>query len=253
MERDRYKGVPLGELRIEGVIWTPDRAAHIRTRTVRYTSGETNLEPEWANEAALDPARIVAVAGEKEETSSLKVVGYIDDDTAGIAGVGSISLVDDSSTFVTGSVRFDAAGLERQLLAYVDGLDASELRFVHTVALKDLLDLIWQARPLAAPENALGDASATAAPRAWLAEAGRGESRDRHVVPHPDGGWDVRAPGARRASAHTATQDEAIRRARAIVRNAGGGEVVVHRRDGTVRSSDTVAPEDEAGLQRTRR
>lgn len=66
----------MGDLRIEGVTWTPDRAAHIRTRTVRYTSGETNLEPEWANEAALDPDRIVAVVGEKEETSSLKVVGY---------------------------------------------------------------------------------------------------------------------------------------------------------------------------------
>lgn len=25
---------------------------------------------------------------------------------------------------------------------------------------------------------------------------------DRHVVPNPEGGWDVKAPGARRSSSH---------------------------------------------------
>ena len=28
---------------------------------------------------------------------------------------------------------------------------------------------------------------------------------NRHVVPNPDGGWDVKAPGAQRSSAHTRT------------------------------------------------
>ncbi len=64
----------------------------------------------------------------------------------------------------------------------------------------------------------------------------------RHVVPNPDGGWDVRAPGAGRASAHTGTQADAINRAREIVGNAGGGEVVIHNRQGTIRDSDTIAP-----------
>lgn len=64
----------------------------------------------------------------------------------------------------------------------------------------------------------------------------------RHVVPNEDGGWDVRAPGAQRSSAHTDTQADAVRRAGEIVRNAGGGEVVIHGRDGRIRDSDTIAP-----------
>ncbi len=64
----------------------------------------------------------------------------------------------------------------------------------------------------------------------------------RHVVPNRDGGWDVKKPGASRASAHTTTQAEAERRAKEIVRNAGGGEVRIHGRDGRIRDSDTVAP-----------
>lgn len=65
---------------------------------------------------------------------------------------------------------------------------------------------------------------------------------ERHVVPNPDGGWDVKAPGADRSSAHKPTQGEAIDRAREIVRNSGGGEVVIHGRDGRIRDSDTVPP-----------
>lgn len=64
----------------------------------------------------------------------------------------------------------------------------------------------------------------------------------RHVVRNENGGWDVRAPGAQRVSAHTDTQAEAISRARNIVGNAGGGEVVIHGRDGRIRDSDTIAP-----------
>lgn len=64
----------------------------------------------------------------------------------------------------------------------------------------------------------------------------------RHVVPNSDGGWDVKKPGASRASAHTETQKEATNRAKDIVRNAGGGEVRIHGRDGKIRNSDTIAP-----------
>jgi hypothetical protein len=76
VDRRRYKGVPLGDLRIEVVVWTDERIEHIRTRSVRYLAGEMNLEPAWADEAALDTRRVVAVAGDQEETSSLKVIGY---------------------------------------------------------------------------------------------------------------------------------------------------------------------------------
>lgn len=65
---------------------------------------------------------------------------------------------------------------------------------------------------------------------------------ERHVVRNPDGGWDVKAPGADRSSAHKPTQSEAIDRAREIVGNSGGGEVVIHGRDGQIRDSDTVPP-----------
>lgn len=67
-------------------------------------------------------------------------------------------------------------------------------------------------------------------------------SSSRHVVPNPAGGWDVKAPGAGRASAHTDTQADAQGRARDIVSNLGGGEVVTHGRDGRIRDSDTVKP-----------
>ena len=65
---------------------------------------------------------------------------------------------------------------------------------------------------------------------------------NRHVVPNPAGGWDVRAPGAKRASSREETQADAISRAREIVQNVGGGEVVIHGRDGQIRDSDTIPP-----------
>lgn len=64
----------------------------------------------------------------------------------------------------------------------------------------------------------------------------------RHVVPNPMGGWDVKRPGAKRASAHLPTQKDAEKRARQIVKNLGGGEVRTHGRDGQIRDSDTVPP-----------
>lgn len=64
----------------------------------------------------------------------------------------------------------------------------------------------------------------------------------RHVVPNASGGWDVKKPGAERASARTDTKAQAEARAKAIVRNAGGGEVVIHGRDGRIQDSDTIRP-----------
>ncbi len=65
-------------------------------------------------------------------------------------------------------------------------------------------------------------------------------SNDRHVVPNSDGGWDVEKPHAQRASSHHDTQAEAIKRGREIVDNAGGGEELIHGRDGQVREKNTV-------------
>lgn len=65
---------------------------------------------------------------------------------------------------------------------------------------------------------------------------------ERHVTRRPDGDWQVVKPGAERASAVTGTQAAAEARAREILGNSGGGEVVIHRPDGRIRDSDTVAP-----------
>lgn len=66
-------------------------------------------------------------------------------------------------------------------------------------------------------------------------------SNNRHVTRHPEG-WAVVAPGASRASAVTRTQEQAAARAADIVAGRGGGEVVIHGRDGRIRDSDTIAP-----------
>ena len=65
---------------------------------------------------------------------------------------------------------------------------------------------------------------------------------NRHVTPRPDGKWRVVMPGSSKPSAVTDTQRQGIDRARDIVHNSGGGEVVTHGRDGRIRDSDTVAP-----------
>jgi len=69
-------------------------------------------------------------------------------------------------------------------------------------------------------------------------------SARRHVTVRPDGRWQVQSEGTTRAASTHATQEEALRWARQQARNApGGGEVVLHGRDGRIRSSDVV-PQD---------
>jgi len=69
-----------------------------------------------------------------------------------------------------------------------------------------------------------------------------GTRNQRHIARNPKGGWDVKRPGASRASSHHDTQADAERSAKQILANQGGGEAVIHRPDGTIRDSDTVAP-----------
>ncbi|HLM20111.1 MAG TPA: DUF2188 domain-containing protein [Propionibacteriaceae bacterium] len=76
---------------------------------------------------------------------------------------------------------------------------------------------------------------------------------ERHIAPNPAGGLDVQKPGSSRASSHHDTQAQAMGRAREIVGNLGGGEVVIHGRDGRVRDSDSVAPGNDPNPRRDRR
>lgn len=59
-----------------------------------------------------------------------------------------------------------------------------------------------------------------------------------HVVPNPDGGWDVKQAGAQRASAHFDTKQEAIDRGREISRNKGT-EFVIHNKNGQISGKDS--------------
>ena len=74
----------------------------------------------------------------------------------------------------------------------------------------------------------------------------------RIVQPRPEGGWEVKKPGADRASAVTRTQGEAIDRGRDIVRNDGGGELQIRSRQGRIRDSDTIAPGNESSKRDTK-
>jgi Uncharacterized protein conserved in bacteria (DUF2188) len=67
----------------------------------------------------------------------------------------------------------------------------------------------------------------------------------RHVTRRPDGKWQVTKPGASRASAVESTQAEAERRAREVLRNDGGGELITHCPTGQIRDSDTVPPAND--------
>lgn len=62
--------------------------------------------------------------------------------------------------------------------------------------------------------------------------------KTHHIVPNPDGGWDVKRGGASRASGHFDTKREAIESGREISRNQGT-EMRIHNEDGRIASSDS--------------
>jgi len=59
-----------------------------------------------------------------------------------------------------------------------------------------------------------------------------------HVVPNPDGGWDVKKSGGKKSSRHTNTKKEAERIARNISKNQGT-ELVIHGKDGKIQRKDS--------------
>ena len=69
-------------------------------------------------------------------------------------------------------------------------------------------------------------------------------SKSRHVTPRNGGknGWNVRKPNAKRASSVHSTQSNAIDAARTSLGKSGGGELVVHDRQGQIRQKNTIKP-----------
>jgi uncharacterized protein YdaT len=64
----------------------------------------------------------------------------------------------------------------------------------------------------------------------------------RIVQKRTDGRTEVRAPGATRASAIVDNQAAGIERARQILANDGGGELLVRGLNGQIRAQDTIQP-----------
>ena len=62
--------------------------------------------------------------------------------------------------------------------------------------------------------------------------------KTHHVVPNPNGGWDVRKGGASRASKHFDTKKEAEKQGRQISQNQNS-ELVIHRKNGTIERKDS--------------
>jgi hypothetical protein len=60
----------------------------------------------------------------------------------------------------------------------------------------------------------------------------------QHVVPNPDGGWNIRKSGAVKASKHFDKKQDAVIWAREISQNQHS-ELVIHKADGTIQAKDS--------------
>ena len=63
-------------------------------------------------------------------------------------------------------------------------------------------------------------------------------SNTRHVVPNPDGGWDSKKGGAKRASKHFDTKKECEDYSREKSRS-DKSELVIHGKDGKIQRKDS--------------
>lgn len=64
------------------------------------------------------------------------------------------------------------------------------------------------------------------------------KQKSHHVVPNPDGGWDVKKAGSDRASIHRDTKQEAVEKGRQISQNQGT-ELYIHGKDGKIQQKDS--------------
>ena len=59
-----------------------------------------------------------------------------------------------------------------------------------------------------------------------------------HVVPNPDGGWDIKKGGAARSSGHFNRKQDAVDFGRQISRNQRT-EFYIHKKDGRIQKKDS--------------
>ena len=62
--------------------------------------------------------------------------------------------------------------------------------------------------------------------------------KSHHVVPNPNGGWDVKVSGGEKAIKHTDTKQSAVDIARQISQNQQS-ELVIHNKDGKIGQKDS--------------
>ena len=70
-----------------------------------------------------------------------------------------------------------------------------------------------------------------------------GKGKTHHVVPNPDGGWDVKRGGSSRASGHFDHKKEAVDAGREISRNQGT-EFLIHGLNGRIQHKDSHGNDD---------
>ncbi len=62
--------------------------------------------------------------------------------------------------------------------------------------------------------------------------------KTHHVVPNPNGGWDVKKGGSEKASNHFDKKTDAVEKGREISQNQGS-EFYIHGKDGKIQSKDS--------------
>jgi hypothetical protein len=68
--------------------------------------------------------------------------------------------------------------------------------------------------------------------------AGKHGPSTHHVVPNPNGGWEVKRGGGKRSSGHFETKQEAVDYGRQVSRNQET-ELRIHNKNGQIAQSDS--------------
>lgn len=58
--------------------------------------------------------------------------------------------------------------------------------------------------------------------------------RTYHITPNANGGWNVKAEDASRASSSHKTKAEAVTRGKELAKSQNLGQLVIHKQDGTI-------------------
>jgi hypothetical protein len=63
--------------------------------------------------------------------------------------------------------------------------------------------------------------------------------KDQHIMPHPDGGWQVKGEGNAKATKRFKTKEEAVAYAKTLSKNHGSN-IVPHKKDGKLQKKGNV-------------